>query len=43
MREIPLSQGLVTLVDDEDYEVLNAFKWFVKRRSRAGILHRRSS
>lgn len=29
MKEIPLSQGLVTLVDDEDYEWLSGCKWHV--------------
>lgn len=27
MKEIPLSQGYVAMVDDEDYEALSAFKW----------------
>jgi hypothetical protein len=27
MREIPLTQGQVALVDDEDFEELNQFKW----------------
>lgn len=27
MREIPLSKGMVTIVSDEDYEYVNAFKW----------------
>lgn len=29
MREIPLSKGMVSLVDDEDFEVLSGFNWFV--------------
>lgn len=28
MREIPLTQGKVALVDDEDYERVSALKWY---------------
>lgn len=30
MKEIPLSQGKVSLVDDDDYEWLNQWKWTYK-------------
>ena len=29
-REIPLSQGKIALVDAEDYERINQFKWYAK-------------
>lgn len=31
MKEIPLLQGKVALIDDEDYERVNAFKWHTYR------------
>ena len=31
MKEIPLSQGKVALVDDEDFDVLAAVKWYAMR------------
>jgi hypothetical protein len=30
MREIPLTQGLVAIVDDDDYESLSAYKWHAR-------------
>lgn len=31
MREIPLTQGKVALVDDEDFEEVNQFKWYANK------------
>ena len=31
MTEIPLTQGMVTVVDDEDFDYLNQWKWHVLR------------
>jgi hypothetical protein len=31
MKEIPLTQGKVTLVDDEDYEKVGVLKWYAAK------------
>lgn len=40
MREIILTQGMVALVDDEDFETINRFKWYVSRERRASYAAR---
>lgn len=34
MKLIPLTQGKFTMVDDEDYEAMNSFKWYAHRNRR---------
>jgi len=33
MKHIPLTQGLFSIVDDEDYEAINAYKWYAYKSS----------
>lgn len=32
MKEIKLSQGKITLVDDEDFDRVNQFKWYAEKK-----------
>jgi hypothetical protein len=34
MREIPLSKGLVAIVDDDDFEALSQSNWYAKKEGR---------
>jgi len=31
MKTIPLTRGLAAMVDDEDYDLVNQFKWFARK------------
>lgn len=39
MKEIYLNKGYKALVDDEDYERLNKFKWFIKSHSSSNTIY----
>jgi len=39
MKLIPLSQGKTTMVDDEDYEYLNQWKWNVTAKTPGGCFY----
>lgn len=43
MKEIPLTQGQVALVDDADYDWLMTMKWHAWRPRRTGIFYARTS
>lgn len=44
MKEIKLTKGHVTLVDDEDFEYLNQFRWFanIQKDGRIAVVKNRS-
>jgi len=40
MKEIKLTQGKIALVDDEDFERINQYKWCVKKYPKTFYAHR---
>ena len=34
-KEIPLTQGMVALVSDEDFKWINEYKWYAKKSNRS--------
>jgi hypothetical protein len=42
MREIPLTQGKVALVDDEDFELISQYKWHAQRGGSTWYAYRSS-
>jgi len=42
MQKIELTQGQVALVDDEDYEYLNQWKWYVAKKNNRFYARRNS-
>jgi hypothetical protein len=43
MREIPLTQGKIALVDDDDFEELNKYKWCARVREHTSYAERKES
>ena len=43
MKQIPLTQGQVVLVDDADYEYLNQFKWYAYKHHSGNFYAMRTS
>ena len=39
MREVPLTMGYVALVDDEDFDQVNQFRWIAHHRRTANRVH----
>jgi len=43
MKRIPLTHGLVALVDDTDYEDLRQFKWYTKKKKHTSYATRKTT